>query len=252
MAKYDLILDKPLMNVAGSLGFAPDPRGPIELARLGAFVTNPVSYNARTPAHGTRLLTFPGGVLLHTGHPNPGLKAVIRRYRTRWARSPLPVLLHILAQDMDEVAEMVARLENLEGVMGIELGLATDIDLEAAAMFVQAAIGELPVVVRLPMERARELVIPLAGSGVAAISLGPPRGALPDPQGQIIHGRLYGPGVLPLALATVRAITPFGLPVIGAGGVYNSQDIEAMLGAGAMAVQLDSVLWRSGLPVVAE
>ena len=236
------------MNAAGSLGYAPDLRGPIELTQLGAFVTNPVSLKARTPAHGRRMLSFPGGFLLHTGHPNRGLEAVIRRYRTRWARSPVPVLVHILAQGVEEVTEMVQRLENLEGVMGVEIGLSSEVNAGTAAMYIQAAMGELPVVARLPMERARELIYTLAGTEVAAVSLGPARGALPNAQGDLVHGRIYGPSVLPQALATVKAITQLGVPVIGAGGVYNSQDIEAMQAAGATAVQLDAVLWRDGVP----
>ncbi|MCK5314050.1 MAG: hypothetical protein KAJ53_02960 [Anaerolineales bacterium] len=248
MSKYDLSLEKPLMNAAGSLGYTPDLRGPIELTQLGAFVTNPVSLKARTPAHGTRMLSFPGGFLLHTGHPNRGLEAVIRRYRTRWARSPVPVLVHILAQGVEEVAEMVQRLENLEGVMGVEIGLSSEVDANTAAMYIQAAMGELPVVARLPIERARELIYTIAGTEVAAVSLGPARGALPNTQGQLIHGRIYGPGVLPQALATVKAITQLDVPVIGAGGVYTPQDIQAMQAAGAMAVRLDAVLWRNGVP----
>ena len=36
-----------------------------------------------------------------------------------------------------------------------------------------------------------------------------------------------------------------GIPVIGAGGVYSQQHADAMLAEGALAVQLDSVFWRS-------
>ena len=146
------------------------------------------------------------------------------------------------------MAEMVQRLENLEGVMGVEIGLSSEVDASTAAMYIQAAMGELPVVARLPMERARELIYTIAGTEVAAVSLGPARGALPNAQGDLVHGRIYGPSVLPQALATVKAITQLGVPVIGAGGVYNSQDIEAMQAAGATAVQLDAVLWRDGVP----
>lgn len=248
MSKYDLPLEKPLMNAAGTLGYAPDPHGPIDLTALGAFVTNPVSWGSRSPAQGTRLLSYPGGFLMHTGHPNRGLETVIRHYRARWKRSPVPVMVHILAQGVEEVAEMVQQLENLEGVMGIEIGLSSEVDANTAALYIQAAMGELPLVARLPMERARELIYALAGTEIAAVSLGPPRGALINPQGEITHGRLYGPAVLPQALATVKAISQVGVPVIGAGGIYTPQDIQAMQDAGAVAVQLDVVLWRDGLP----
>jgi dihydroorotate dehydrogenase (NAD+) catalytic subunit len=143
---------------------------------------------------------------------------------------------------------MVQRLENLDGVMGVEIGLSHEVDANTAALYIQAATGELPLVARLPMERARDLIYALAGLEVAAVSLGPPRGALLNPQGEIIHGRLYGPAVFPQALATLKAISQVGVPVIGAGGIYNPQDIQAMQDAGAMAVQLDAVLWRDGVP----
>ena len=49
----DLPLTGPLMNAAGTLGFAPDPRQP-HSDFLDAFVTNPVSLRPRTPANGPR------------------------------------------------------------------------------------------------------------------------------------------------------------------------------------------------------
>ena len=247
MPKYDLSFTPPLMNAAGSLGFAPDTRGPVDLARLGAFVTNPISLRGRSPARDRRVLEYPGGFLLHSGAPNPGLSQAIRRHAAHWARSPVPVLAHLLAEDPNELAEMVKRLEAVEGVSGIELGLPPGCETGAMLELLAAAAGELPVIARLPLERAAELGQALAAQPdppVAAISLGAPRGALQAPGGEIVSGRLYGPGVFPLVLQTVRLLTQAGLPVIGAGGVYRSEQAEAMLSAGALAVQLDAVLWR--------
>jgi dihydroorotate dehydrogenase len=34
------------------------------------------------------------------------------------------------------------------------------------------------------------------------------------------------------------------LPIIGAGGVWTKENAEAMLAAGALAVQVDAVLWN--------
>jgi len=250
MPKFDLILSNPLMNAAGMLGFAPDPYGPLDLARLGAFVTNPVNLTPRSPVGGSRLLNFPGGFLLHTGHPNPGLKSVLRRYAGQWARSPLPVLVHLLAQDVTEIYGMVRRLESVEGVMGIELGLPPLVTAQAASELIRAALGELPVVVRIPMEQVSELAPMVLESGVTAASLAPPRGALPTPAGEnvpaISQGRLYGPSIFPLALAAVQILAATGVPTIGAGGIYHQEQIAAMLAAGAQGVQLDAVLWRGG------
>jgi len=244
MPKSELVLKTPIMNAAGCLGFAPDLHGPTDLSQLGAFITNPISLVERTPAHGPRFLSFPGGFLLHTGYPNPGLRTAIRRYAARWARSPLPVLVHLLVQRVGEVAEMVKRLENLEGVAGFEIGLPLEADADMVQAFARAAAGELPVVMRLPMEHAARLAQGLTASHLAAVSLAPPRGALPLPEGSIVLGRLYGPAIFPLGLATVQALSRRGIPVIGSGGVYSPAQAEAMLQAGAKAVQLDAILWR--------
>jgi dihydroorotate dehydrogenase (NAD+) catalytic subunit len=249
MPKYDLSFDPPLMNAAGSLGFAPDRRGVVDLPRLGAFVTNPVSRRGRSPAQDRCLLEYPGGFLLHSGAPNPGLTRAVRRHAGHWARSPVPVLVHLLAEAPGELAEMVRRLEGVEGVSGIEVGLPPGCQAGDMLELLSAAAGELPVIARLPLERAIELgqaLVARPGLPVAAISLGAPRGSLPAAGGEVVSGRLYGPAVFPLALQAVRGLARAGLPVIAAGGVYHPGQVEAMLAAGALAVQLDAALWRAG------
>src|SRR5687767_12191231 len=89
--KRDLYFSKPLMNAAGSLGFAPDLRNGLSLDAFGAFVTNPVSLRPRLPAAQPAVIEFPGGFLLHTGLPNPGLSSVIKTHAARWNRSSLPI-----------------------------------------------------------------------------------------------------------------------------------------------------------------
>jgi dihydroorotate dehydrogenase (NAD+) catalytic subunit len=242
--KYDLSFSKPLMNAAGTLGFTPDPRGPVDLSRFGAFVTNPISLGKRTPAHGPRFETFAGGFLLHTGLPNAGLVETISRCQERWARSSLPIIVHLLGEKIDELPTLVRLLESLEGVIAIELGLPTDVTPRQVRTFAQAASGELPLILRLPLEHAAQTAADAIHSGASAVSLGAPRGALPARAGNLAHGRLYGPALFPQALAAVRQIALSGLPVIGAGGVYSQAQAQAMLLAGALAVQLDSLLWR--------
>jgi len=246
--KFDLAFTPAYMNAAGSLGYAPATHGPVDLARLGAFITNPVSWARRTPAHALRYADYPGGFLLHTGHPNPGFKTVMRRYGPVWRRAPVPVIVHLIPASPEEATRMARQLEGLPGVGGVEIGLPPETEPGAAVEMARAAAGELPVVLRLPLARAVALAkavsVDRAGADVAAFSLCPPRGALPTPDGKLAFGRLYGPGVFPLALATVQEMAAAGLPVIAAGGIYTQEQAQTMLNAGALAVQLDTVLWR--------
>ncbi len=247
----DLPLERDLLNAAGMLGFAPNPRGPVDLDMLGAFVTTPISLAPRTPAESRCLVPFAGGFLLHTGLANPGLRAAVQRYAQRWENSPIPVIAHLLASTASEIDQMARRLEDVDGVAGLEVGLAPRVDPAAAAELARAALGELPVIVAVPLDRVLDLGPDLRAAGLETISLAPPRGTLLDAEGGLVSGRLYGPALLPAALSAVQAACRLGFRVIGAGGVYQPEDVVAMREAGAFAVQLDSVLWKGlNWPVV--
>lgn len=244
MYTLDLAIDPPLMNAAGSLGFSADLHSAVDWRNLGAFFTNPVSLMPRTPAHGERFIEFPGGFLLHTGYPNPGISQVVRRYARHWSRSPIPVIVHLLGRSPEEVAKMTRRLESVEGVTGLEVGVTSDASIDLVVALTQAAYGEYPVIMRLPMERSVELAPGAINAGATAISLAPPRGVYPAGGGEMVQGRLYGPAILPVALRVVHELSQMSIPTIGAGGVYTQEHKNAMLAAGAFAVQLDSILWR--------
>jgi dihydroorotate dehydrogenase (NAD+) catalytic subunit len=246
MSKHDLTINPPLMNAAGSLGFSPDLYNAVDWSKLGAFVTNPVSLAPRTPAHGRRFIEFPGGFLLHTGYPNPGITQVLRHYARHWCRSPIPVIVHLLAENPEEVAKMTHWLEQVEGVSGLEVGVDRDASFDMVTALTQGAYGEYPVIIRLPMERAIELAPAAIKAEADAVSIAPPRGIYPSRDGELVKGRLYGPAILPLALRTVHELNKLSIHPIGAGGVYAQAYVNALIAAGALAVQLDSALWRAG------
>src|SRR5262249_186697 len=120
MSKRDLVFRTPLMNAAGTLGFAPEPHVPIEWPPFGAFATNPLTLRPRAPVAAPHMLPYPGGFLLHTGLPNPGFSATLKTYAPRWATTKLPIIVHLMADRPEETAQMVQRLENLENVAAIE------------------------------------------------------------------------------------------------------------------------------------
>jgi dihydroorotate dehydrogenase (NAD+) catalytic subunit len=246
LSKFDLSFTPPILNAAGFLGFAPNSHGLLELKSLGGFITNPVSLEPRSPAAGARFISFSGGFLLHSGHPNLGLKTVMRRCAARWKRSILPVWVHLLVKTPQETVTMLHRLEELDGIAGFELGLPPDIDLVSARALIQAARGELPLVVKIPIEQAQDMASLAAAAGADAVSLAARRGLLPGPQGGLIQGRLYGPALFPQTLLAVKTIVGCGIPVIAGGGVYAGWQAQALLDCGAAAVQLDGVIWKGG------
>jgi dihydroorotate dehydrogenase (NAD+) catalytic subunit len=246
MSKRDLYFSKPLMNAAGSLGFAPDARLGISLDDLGAFVTNPLSLRPRTPAAKPAVIEYPGGFLFHTGLPNPGLNAGIKKYAAKWSRSDLPIIVHLMADRPEETQRMVRMLETKENVMAAELGFAPLLANDIILLTLEMCLGEVPLIFSLPVEQVLTLGPRLIQKGAQAISIAAPRGALPlslNPSPQIT-GRLYGPSLFPQALETVFSAAKIGLPIIGAGGVWTKENAEAMLSVGALAVQVDAALWN--------
>jgi dihydroorotate dehydrogenase (NAD+) catalytic subunit len=239
--KRDVYFSKPLMNAAGSLGFAPDLRSGIAFDSFGAFVTNPLSLRSRVPAAQPEVLEYPGGFLLHTGLPNPGFNSGIKRYASRWDKAELPIIVHLMADRPEETQRMVRVLESHENVMAAELGFAPLLADDIILLTLEMCVGELPLIFSLPVEQVLSLGPRLIQSGAQAISISTPRGALMTDR--LITGRLYGPSLFPRALETVYSAAKLGLPIIGAGGVWRKEDADAMLSAGALAVQVDAALW---------
>ena len=139
---------------------------------------------------------------------------------------------------------MARRLETVEGVSGLEVGIVSDASAYFVEACTQAACVELPVIIQLPMERSIELAARAIQAGAMAVSLAAPRGSFPTRNNELTQGRLFGPAILPMALRVVHELTQLGIPTIGAGGIYSQEHKKAMLAAGALAVQLDSILWR--------
>lgn len=233
----------PLMNAAGTLGFAPDIHAPLDWAQFGAFVTNPISQKPRKPAGQHRWQPSAGGVMLHNGHPNPGFRRVLQVYAERWAQAPLPIIVHLLADTPEIIHRQMLRLEELENILAVEIGFPDLISKPEVAEVIRAALGELPVFARLPMMQASLLAPAMMENGASAVSIGPPRGALLLGAG-LAAGRMYGPELLPLHLQAVRQLAEMEIPVIGSGFITQPAQAQAFQQAGAYALQVDVSLWR--------
>lgn len=241
--KRDLYFSKPLINAAGTLGFAPDPRNGIPLDAFGAFVTNPLSLRPRLPTVHPAVIQYPGGFLMHTGLPNPGFSSALKKYAAKWNRADLPIIVHLMADRPEETQHMVRELENVENVMAAQLGFAPLLADDIILLNLEMCLGELPLIFALPHEQVLSLGPRLMEGGASAVSLASPRGAVYSQDGKLITGRMFGPSLFPRSLDVVRSAAMIGLSVIGSGGVWTDADAESMLKAGAMAVETDAQLW---------
>lgn len=245
--KGTLTLDSPVMPAAGTVGFAEEYKHLVKLEKLGAFVTNPVTLYARSPAHGTRVARLDAGVLVHSGLPNQGLEKVFETYSGKWRKLGTPVILHLIAAESDEIRRAYQYIDEEDGIQAVELGISDEATPREAGLLVRAAAEhtEKPLIVRIPHQDAFEHARVCANNGADAITVcAPPRGTARDAGGRLVSGRIYGPLIKPLILRLVGQIARVAkVPIIGAGGIHGPQDARDYLEAGAVAVQVDSITW---------
>ncbi len=249
LGKESLVIENPVMPAAGTFGFdGAAYRDILDLTKLGAIVTNPVTWKARRVARGPRVVPMPSGILVHTGLPNPGAVKLIKRYGANWARSLAPVIVHVVATSPDDVAQCAGVLDRAEGVAGIELGVHDRATPEDVKVMVRAALSNTlrPLLVRVPLYSALESARAAQEAGAGGVVVAaPPRGTTRDPEtGRLVGGRVYGPWLHAQILRAVGQVAlALDIPVTGSGGVHTADDARDLIEAGAVAVQVDTVTW---------
>jgi dihydroorotate dehydrogenase (NAD+) catalytic subunit len=246
--KHGLTLTSPLIAGAGAVGYADAWPPGITTSMFGAIVTPPVSWRPRRGQSPPRLAETPGGFVLATGDHNPGYRRVIEDHALDWRRLGTPIIMALAGSTPDDWDRLAAHLEEEPSVAGIELQLPQVAHRSDAAAWIGAVrrATTLPVLVKLPTQRAVALATTCVSAGADALVVG--TGALATglaPSGALIDGSTAGPAAFPFTLHALRAVVglSLGLPLIAAGGICRAGDAERCFDAGAVAVQIRSLLW---------
>lgn len=139
---------------------------------------------------------------------------------------------------------MVRKIEGLENVLAIELGLPPNCNATNLPFFMEAASGELPIIVCLSPEQIPSLLGMVTSLHPVAVHLTQPRGMLPGSDGEFVTGRLYGHATFPIMLHAAKELVDSEVRVIADGGIIAHWQVEALLEVGVTAVGLGSVLWQ--------
>ena len=131
---------------------------------------------------------------------------------------------------------------------GLELQLPHIAHRSDAAAWIGAVrrACTLPIVVKLPTPRAVALASTCASAGADALVVGAaPMAAGVAADGALVEGPAAGPVAFPFTLYALRAVAALnlGLPLVAAGGSRVAEDVRLCFEAGAVAVQVRSLLW---------
>ncbi|WP_066638804.1 dihydroorotate dehydrogenase [Desulfolucanica intricata] len=250
-------MKNPVTTASGTFGFGPEYASYIDLNRLGAIVVKGTTLKPRQGNPTPRIVETPAGILNAIGLQNPGVDYFIEKALPYLSNFDLPVIVNISGDTVADYAKLAAKLEQVEGVAGLEVniscpnvkkgGLQFGSDPESAAEVVRAVKGStnLPTIVKLSpnvtsivkvAEKSAEagadalsLINTLLGMAIDVKRCRPVLGN--------VMGGLSGPAVRPVAVRAVwQVYKEVELPIIGMGGIVTAEDALEFILAGASAV----------------
>ena len=240
-----------LLNASGCLDALVAP----EVARrLDGFVTKTITPLPREGNAPPRIAETAHGMLNAIGLANPGRERFLAEHLPRLRELDLPLWVSVGGFCAQDYADTCAALDGIEA---IELNLScpnVDEAADTAAEIVAAcrAVTPLPLYAKLSAAHpdVAEVARAVAAAGADGLSLiNTMRGTALDPRTlrPVLargSGGLSGPGLKPVALATVLACyAATRLPIVGMGGVMTGTDALELVACGARHVALGTVLF---------
>jgi dihydroorotate dehydrogenase (NAD+) catalytic subunit len=261
-------LDGPVLNGSGTydalaarraFGSALDEDFP-----FSAFVSKTITGPARAGNPPHRLWETPSGMINSIGLPNPGVDSFVAGDLLELVGLPVPLIVSVMADSADQFSSLVETVSAVDGVAGIELNVSCPnvhsglivgeqpVETEALMRALRPLTG-LPLIVKLTPNVAgpEEVARAAEAGGADAVSLiNTVKAAAVDPNHNRAWlgaggGGLSGPAIRPIALAQVRAVAAaVDVPVIGMGGISDSESALEFILAGARVVAVGTENFR--------
>lgn len=253
-----LKLKNPVIAASGTFGFGKEFAQYMDLNKLGGISVKGLTLKPRQGNNPPRIAETPAGILNSVGLQNPGVDAFIKDEIPYLRKYDTAIIANIAGNTIEEYCEMAEKLSEAD-IDAFELNVSCPNVKQGCVAFGNTVAGissitkevkrycKKPLIVKLTpnVTDIKEIAIAAEANGADAISLiNTLLGMAID-----IHkrkpilannvGGLSGPAVKPIAVRMVYEVSnSVKVPVIGMGGIANSDDaIEFML-AGANAVMV--------------
>jgi dihydroorotate dehydrogenase (NAD+) catalytic subunit len=257
----------PVFTASGTCGFGREYLPYYELSEIGAITTKGLCLNPKEGNKPPRVAETPGGMLNAVGLQNPGVKYFIENELPHIKKYDVKIIANIFGATIEEYAEVAEILSgtdidmlelniscpNLEEGKG---GMAFGSDPETAEEVTKAAkkrAGNKPVAVKLSpnVTDIAQIARAVENGGADAISMiNTLIGMRIDiktrkPVLKNNTGGLSGGAIKPVAVRMIWQVRQaVKLPIIGMGGVRNSDDAVELMLAGANAVAVGTAAFN--------
>jgi dihydroorotate dehydrogenase (NAD+) catalytic subunit len=259
-------LKNPIMAASGTFGYAKEFEGLTKLKDIGAVITKTITLKPRPGNPMPRTCETPAGMLNAIGLQNEGVDNFIKEKMPYLSKIGTLIIVSISGDSIEEFCRVTERLDEVKAVSGIELNIScpnikstrapehqsTSLisqDRDATFKLVRKIkkITDKTIITKLSPNVTDIVEIARAAqdAGTDAVSLVNTFLGMAidihtkEPKLGNITGGLSGPCIKPIALRMVYEVSKnIDIPVIGIGGIMNSDDAVEFMIAGATAIQV--------------
>jgi dihydroorotate dehydrogenase (NAD+) catalytic subunit len=249
----------PVLVASGTFGFGEEYDKLIDLSRLGGIITKSVTLEPRKGNPPPRTCETASGMLNAIGLTNLGVDRFIREKLPFLRGLKTRIIVNVAGSKIEEYVEVVKRLNRCTGIDMLEINISCPNVKEGGLAFgakpksAQVCIRQIrdntsyPIIAKLSpnVTDIAEIARAVEEAGADAISLiNTLVGMAIDVEKRKpilgnITGGLSGPAIKPVALAMVwKVANEVKIPVIGVGGIMNTQDAVEFILAGACMIQV--------------
>ncbi|MCR4756624.1 MAG: dihydroorotate dehydrogenase [Butyrivibrio sp.] len=252
----------PVMTASGTFGSGMEYVDFVDLNKLGAVVTKGVA-NVPWPGNPVpRVAEVYGGMLNAIGLQNPGIDVFVERDLKFLEQYDTEVIVNVCGKSVEDYLEVVERLSDEKKVSMLEINVSCPNVKEGAIAFGQNKDALFDITKRIKEKSKKPIIMKLSpnvtsisemakaaeAAGADAISL------INTITGMKIDiykrkfalanrtGGLSGPAIKPVAVRMVyEAAHAVNIPIIGMGGIANSEDAIEFIMAGATAIAVGAM-----------
>ena len=254
-----LKLKNPVMTASGTFGYGLEFAELVNLADIGAIIVKGTTLHPREGNDYPRMAETASGMLNCVGLQNKGADYFCKNIYPKIQDIDTNMIVNVSGSSIEDYVACAAKINELTQIPAIELniscpnvkqgGMAFGVTAKGARSVVEAvrAVYDKTLIVKLSpnVTDIAEIALAVEDAGADAVSLiNTLMGMAIDierrcPKLSIGTGGLSGPAVKPVALRVVWQVAKaVKIPVVGLGGIMNTEDAIEFLMAGASAVQI--------------
>ena len=249
-------LKNPIMNASGTLGYGVEIEPLWGVETMGAYVTKGLSVK---PHHGNptpRVWEERYGMINSIGLQNVGVERFFSHYFPFFVEKKTPIIVNFFGFSEEEYVACAAAIEPHDLIVALEMnlscpnikkgGISFGKEPSAVHAIVRSVkeVTDIPLIAKLTPEVKNLAEVARAAyeggaEGLTLINTMP--AAIVDVKTRKIplKGGLSGPILKPVAVRAVHECSrAVPIPIIGVGGVMDTQDALAFFMAGARAIQI--------------